>query len=274
MDYIAYILVGFFTGILSGLLGIGGGVIMVPALVAIFHFDAFSDLYLMQLATGTSLAAMIITTLATTRAHQKRGNVQWRLLKFLIPGTVIGALSGVWLGKEINTHILQLGFAIFALVLGSKLLLSRQKKPHSIAAYSHPLLLFIFALGIGLLSGLLGIGGGILIIPLLLVLGVSMLQASATSAACAFPTACAGAVSAMIAGWQIEGLPPLSLGFVYWPVALLLGIVSIIGAPLGVRLAHKLPVQTVKRLFGLMLCGVAIKMGHDPLLLQLSHLSL
>lgn len=260
MEYIGYLIVGFITGIMSGLLGIGGGVIMVPVLVAIFDSHHYGGNYLMQLATGTSLAAMIVTTLMTTWANQKHGTVRWSMLSLLIPGTVMGALLGVWVAKDIDTQVLQIIFAIFAILLGFKLLLGSKSKTVKTPVSLHPIFILICATIIGILAGLLGIGGGILLIPLLLWLGSSMKHASATSAACAFPTSTAGAVMAVIAGWHIQGLPEFSLGFVYWPVALILGIASMVGAPIGVKLAHRLPVHTVKRLFGVVLWGIAVRM--------------
>ncbi len=260
MEYIGYLIVGFITGIMSGLLGIGGGVIMVPALVAIFDSHHYGGNYLMQLATGTSLSAMIITTLMTTWANQKHGTVRWSMLSLLIPGTVMGALIGVWVAKDVDTQVLQIIFAIFAVLLGFNLILGSKattvKKPVSL----HPIFTFICAMLIGILAGLLGIGGGILLIPFLLWFGFSMKESSATSAACAFMTSLAGAIMAVIAGWHIQGLPSHSVGFVYWPVALGLGIASMISAPLGVKLAHRLPVHTIKRLFGVVLWGIAVRM--------------
>ncbi len=260
MEYIAYLIVGFLTGVLSGLLGIGGGVIMVPALVFVYTGHAYGGDYLMQLATGTSLAAMVITTLMTTWANQKHGTIRWRMLSSLIPGTVLGALLGVWVAKEIHTQVLQIFFAVFAILLGLKLLIGKKEHTPKKATSLHPFIIFILGIGIGILSGLLGVGGGILLIPLLLWLGLSMKQASATSAGCAIMTAASGAIMAVIAGWHIPGLPEQSLGFVYWPVSLILGIASMFGAPLGVKLAHRLPVHVVKRVFGAVLWAIAVEM--------------
>lgn len=270
MEFIAYLVIGFITGVMSGLLGIGGGVIMVPVLVALFDAKAYGGAHLMQLATGTSLAAMIITTMMTTYANQKHGSVNWSMLKVIIPGMITGALSGVWIAKGIHTQSLQTIFALFAILLGFKLLLGSKKQVTKAPFTLHPIIIFLFATGIGILSGLLGIGGGIILVPLLLWFGLSMIQASATSAACSFPTACAGATMAMIAGWHIAGLPEFTLGFVYWPVSLILGVASMVGAPLGVKLAHRLPVHTVKRVFGLVLCAIALRMMWPQLSLLMN----
>ncbi|MBS0287140.1 MAG: sulfite exporter TauE/SafE family protein [Proteobacteria bacterium] len=260
MEYVAYIFVGFITGILSGLLGLGGGVVMVPALIVIFSWQAFPSTFLMQMAAGTSLGAMIMTTFMAAWSHHKRGGIRWELTTYLIPGTVAGAIAGVFIAKQINTHDLQVIFAIFAILLGAKLLVEANNKPALTKRNIAPLFLLMLATAIGVLAGMLGLGGGVLLIPLLLWLGTTMVQASATSAACAFPTATAGAIMAVIAGWHNEALPAMTWGFVYWPVALILGVASLFGAPVGVSLAHRLPVQVVKRIFGVILILIAVRM--------------
>ncbi len=260
MEILAYILIGILTGIMSGLLGIGGGVIMVPALVVIFNWQGLPQHYLMQIVTATSLTAIIMTTFMAAWSHHKRGAVQWSLLKTFIPGTVIGALIGVWIAKQISTHHLQIAFAVFAILLGLRLIWGAHKKDKVVKSTPHPLVLLLLASLVGILSGMLGLGGGVLLVPIFLWLGVAMVQASATSAACAFPTALSGSIMAMIAGWHISGLPAMCFGFVYLPAALILGLASLVGAPLGVALAHRLPVPIVKRIFGVVLLLIAGRM--------------
>ncbi len=268
MEILAYIIIGILTGIMSGLLGIGGGVIMVPALVAIFTWQALPQdlspgtrlIYDIQLVTGTSLAAIVMTTLMAAWSHQKRGSVQWSLLKTFIPGTVVGALIGVWLAKQISTHQLQVFFAFFAIALGLRLIWGANKKERVAKSPPHPMLLLFFATLVGMLSGMLGLGGGVLLVPIFLWVGITMIQASATSAACAFPTAISGTIMAVITGWHEPGLPALSWGFVYWPAALILGLASLLGAPMGVVLANRLPVAMIKRIFGVVLMLIAVRM--------------
>ncbi len=250
--YIYYIVTGLLAGLLSGLLGLGGGVVVVPALLAIFSWEQFSHSNVMQIATATSLATIFITSLMTTWVQSKRKAVQWEVLKWLIPGMVVGALCGIVLGKYLPSHILKTAFAFFCLLLGAKMLIDNKKPiikeagPRKI----NKLLPFLLAVFIGMSSGLLGIGGGVLVIPFLIWYGLEIPQVSATSAASALPTALAGAISAMVVGWSVTGLPPGSIGFVYWPAALSIGLSSLVAAPLGVMLVHKLPVVVVKRIFG------------------------
>lgn len=260
MDLLGYVLLGIITGVFSGLLGLGGGVIMVPALIFLFSRQSFSNEHLMHLATGTSLAAMIMTTFMATWSHHKRGGVQWSLLKYFLPGTMMGALMGVWIAKHISTQNLRWTFACFATLLGLKLVFASNNKEAEALRKLNPVILFLFALCIGILSGLLGLGGGVLLIPLFLWLGLKMTQSSATSAACAFWTSITGAISSVIVGWHVSDLPPYTLGFVVWPVALILGFTSLFGAPLGVMLAHRLPVGVIKRIFGGVLLLIAWRM--------------
>lgn len=260
MDLLSYVIVGIVTGILSGLLGLGGGVVMVPALTFLFSWQGFPNEYLMQLAAGTSLAAMIMTTLMATWSHHRRGTVQWTMLKYFLPGMVGGSLLGVWIAKQVSTQSLRWIFACFAVLLSLKLLFAAKDQESAKVRALNLATLFMFAIGIGILAGLLGLGGGVLLIPLFLWLGLTMTQASATSAACAFPTSIAGATTAMIVGWHIPGLPPMTWGFVVLPVALILGFASLFGAPLGVILAHRLPVIVIKRIFGGLLLLIAWRM--------------
>ncbi|MBN9287689.1 MAG: hypothetical protein BGO43_02740 [Gammaproteobacteria bacterium 39-13] len=258
--FLAYVIVGIFTGILSGLLGLGGGVIIVPALTVLFAWQEFPSEYIMHLAIGTSLATMIITTIMVTWSYHRRSAVQWSLLKFFLPGIVIGSLCGVSIGKHLSTQDLRYAFALFTIILGVRIIW-HANAPHITKPITVPApILFLFALLVGVLAGILGIGGGIVLIPLFLWLGLSLTHASATSAACAFSTAFSGALTSILVGWKASGLPAMTLGFVYWPVALLLGIASLIGAPVGVYLAHRLPVPVIKRIFGGILLIIAWRM--------------
>ncbi|HRE31458.1 MAG TPA: sulfite exporter TauE/SafE family protein [Candidatus Berkiella sp.] len=255
--FLGYILTGLCAGLLSGLLGLGGGIVIVPALIALFSMQSFPHEHLMHIATGTSLATILITSFMTTWVQSKRKAVQWGVLKWLIPGTVLGALCGTVIGNYLPGHLLKTAFAFFCLLLSGKMLLGRTEliaKPER----KIPLVLaFLFAWLIGICAGLLGIGGGVLVIPFLLWCGLEMPAVSATSAASTLPTATSGALSSMVVGWHISGLPSESLGYVYWPAALCIGLASLIAAPIGVLLVHRLPVLLVKRIFGGILLIVA-----------------
>lgn len=256
MIFLLYVIAGFLAGVLSGLLGLGGGVIIVPALLILFDWQQFSKGHLMQVATATSLATILITTVMTTWAHNKRGNVQWSLLKILLPGMISGALFGVWLGRYIPGAYLKAIFALFCLALAFRMFFP-MNNVNQVDTKPQGLFLLLLCFLAGILSGMLGIGGGVLIIPLLLWLGLPMPQVSATSATCAFPTALTGALSAIVIGWGIVGLPPHTWGFVYWPGALMMGVGSMVGAPLGVHLVSTLPFRLVQQIFGGILLLIA-----------------
>lgn len=265
MDLLIYLLVGICAGVLSGLLGLGGGLIFVPALTFAFTSQGLSEQHIMHLATATSLATMILTTLMATWSHHKRGGVQWSLIKLLIPGLMGGAWLGVWIADQLTTQGLRYAFAFFALILGVKMILGANKENVSAVQASHAMVLLLCATGIGILAGILGLGGGIMLVPLLLWAGLPMPKASATSAACAFPTALTGTLTAVIVGWHTPGLPTMTWGYVYWPVALILGVASLLGAPLGVYLAYRLSVRVIKRIFGGILLLIALRMLPSPL---------
>lgn len=254
---IAYVLIGLCAGLLSGLLGLGGGVVIVPSLLLIFSWQQFDSTKIMQLATSTSLAAIVTTSMMTTWVQSKRKTVQWGVLKWLVPGMMLGALLGIVLGQYLPSHWLKALFAFFCLIQAIKMILGKTAvkthEPHKVAT----IIPFMLSVIIGMSSGLLGIGGGILVIPLLLWYGLAVPQVSATSAASAFPTALSGAVTAMVVGWHTEGLPAYCLGFVYWPAALVIGLSSLVASPVGVWLVHRLPVEVVKRIFGVILLIVA-----------------
>ncbi|MBS0290428.1 MAG: sulfite exporter TauE/SafE family protein [Proteobacteria bacterium] len=260
MIFIAYFIIGIITGVMSGLLGLGGGVIMVPALTFLFSWQAFPEQHIMHLATGTSLAAMIMTTMITVWSHNKRGVVQWSLLQYFLPGAMLGSLLGVYFARFISTNHLKIIFALFIIILGLRLIWGANRKNKIAKNFPPKIFLFLLATLIGMLSGMIGLGGGLLFIPLFLWLGNSMVQASATSAACAFPTALTGALMAAIVGWHIEGLPAKTWGFIYWPGALTFGLASLISSPFGVSMAHHLPVPTLKRIFGGVLLVIAIRL--------------
>lgn len=262
MDWIIYFCTGIGAGILSGLFGLGGGIIIVPSLLFIFTQKEFASSHLMQFATSTSLAAMLFTTGMATWSHSRRHNVQWSLLKFMVPALLVGALGGAWLVRMLSTQTLRYAFVVFIGILGIQIILGAKKEeillPHS-RAHAKPILL-LFGLGVGVITSLLGIGGGVLMIPFFMWFGLPMVKASATSIACVFPTILTGALASAFIAKDIQGLPPQTWGYVYWPAALMIGVASLLGTPLGVYLAMRLPVPLLKRLFGGLLLIAAWRM--------------
>ena len=254
MDFgliLSLLLLGALTGFFAGLLGIGGGMLLVPFITLLLSVSGFSEHLVVHMAIATSLATIMFTSISSVRAHHKRGAVQWRIVRLLVPGILLGSWLGPWLGKQMNSAALAAFFGVFVLVSATQMLLN--KKPP--ASRNLPQSAGMFGAGgvIGVLSGLVGAGGGFISVPFMTWCNVKIHQAVATSAALGFPIALAGTLSNIYYGSGVEGLPPGSLGFIYLPALLVIAIASVATAPLGARTAHRLPVKTLRKIFSWML---------------------
>ena len=262
MELLAYLVTGAFAGIIAGLLGVGGGLLIVPVLAFLFSRAGFDAGVLMHLAVGTSLATIVFTSLSSVRAHHRHGAVRWPVFWQLTPGIIVGALLGAWLAGFFATDGLRLFFALFEIGVALQLAFGMKPRAHAApgaaagSAWEHGLAGTV----IGAVSALVGIGGGTLSVPWLVWRGTPMRNAVATSAACGLPIAVAGAAGFVMRGWQLPGLPPYSAGFVHLPALLGIAATSILFAPLGARLAHRLPVPVLKRLFAIFLLALGIRM--------------
>lgn len=256
-----YLVTGAAAGLLAGMLGIGGGLIIVPILVFIFAAHGFSPDRILHLALGTSLATIIVTSISSARAHHAHNAVNWDSVRRITPGIAVGCLLGAWLAAQLDTRPLKLLFAVFEFYVGTQLLL--QFTPHP--SRSLPGCFGMIAMGIfiGVMSSLVGIGGGTLFVPFMVYCNRSMREAVGTSSAIGLPIAIFGSLGYMVSGWGVEALPPYSLGFVYLPAAVGIALVSIFTAPLGARLAHRLPVALLKKLFALLLYVLGAKMAFS-----------
>ncbi|MDY7218437.1 sulfite exporter TauE/SafE family protein [Denitrificimonas sp. JX-1] len=256
MEFLLYLLLGAAAGVLAGLFGVGGGLIIVPVLVFSFSAQGFAPEILTHLAVGTSLATISFTSINSIREHHRRGAVQWDLFRWLTPGILAGAAIGGLTAALIQGPILQKIIGAFAIIIAIQLALNltpkgtqpTPKKPELIAAGSI----------IGWASAIFGIGGGSITVPFLVWRSIAMQKAVATSAACGFPIALAGAIVFIITGWNDKLLPEWSLGFVYLPALLGIAITSVFFARFGAKLAHKLSPLLLKRLFALLLTAVGI----------------
>jgi len=258
IELLAYLVTGIFSGLLAGLLGLGGGVVIVPSLILVFGRLGFSPEWIAHLAVGTSLATIISIGGASTLAHQRRGAVRWELVWRLAPGIVLGAWAGAAIAGLLPQEWLQRLFGVFLIYVGVRMLLPRAEI-HGASAPG-PLGLTLMGAGIGTLSAIVGIGGGTLTVPYLARIGLTMRQAVASSSACGIPIAVAGAIGFMVTGWGKEGLPEMSTGFVYWPAAIGILVTSMPMAPMGARLAHSLPLPVLTRIFGVLLLLVALRL--------------
>lgn len=254
----AFLVLGAAVGFFAGLLGIGGGGIMVPVLTSLFMALDFAPEHLVHQALATSMASIILTAAASARSHHQHQAVLWPVAAKLGVGVVLGTLLASQLAAKFDALVLAIIFAVFMSYVALQMLLNFKPKP-SRQLPSSPTLTAAGA-GIGAMSALVAIGGGTLTVPLLTWCNVKMQQAIGTSAAVGLPIAVTGTLGYIIAGWNASGMPPYSIGFVYVPAVVLISLVSVFTAPLGVRLAHRLPVAVLKKIFALLLFGLATKM--------------
>jgi uncharacterized membrane protein YfcA len=254
----AYLGTGVLSGLLAGLFGVGGGVVVVPALIWVFTHVGMTSDWVPHLAVGTSLASILGTGGASAYAHHRRGAVRWDLVGRLAPWILLGAWLGSAIAGLLEGEWLRRIFAVFLLYVGVRMLWPRgrgvPKGPPGTAGIG------LAGTGIGTLSALVGIGGGTLTVPFLARSGLDMRHAVATSAGCGLPIALAGALGFLAVGWGREGLPPGSTGFVYWPAVAAILLASMPTAPLGARLAHALPVHVLKRVFAVLVLAVAVRL--------------
>jgi len=265
MDLLAYLITGAFAGLIAGLLGVGGGLVIVPVLAFLFVRAGFEPGVVMHLAVGTSLATIVFTSISSVRAHHRHGAVRWPVFWQLTPGIIVGALLGAWLAGFFATDGLRLFFALFEIGVALQLAFGMKPRAHASpgaaagSAWEHGLAGTV----IGAVSALVGIGGGTLTVPWLVWRGTPMRNAVAISSACGLPIATAGAVGFILTGWQVDTLPAQSLGYIYLPAFVGIVVTSVLFAPLGARLAHRLPVVVLKRFFAgfLMILGIRMLYG-------------
>jgi uncharacterized membrane protein YfcA len=236
--------------VIAGLLGVGGGLIIVPVLTWLFTLQGFAAEHIVQLAVGSSLATIVFTSLSSAWAHARRGAVRWPLAGQLAVGIIMGAWLGGFLAIGLGGVRLALVFGVFEISVAAYMLLGRPPAPHRTAP--GPLRNAAAGGFIGGLSALLGIGGGTMTVPWLVWHNVGMRHAVATSAACGLPIAAVGALGFVLAGWDLD-LPAGSTGFLFWPAVVAVSLASITGAPIGAGLAHRVDQLKLKRIFALFL---------------------
>jgi uncharacterized membrane protein YfcA len=253
-----YSAVGAVAGILAGLLGIGGGLVIVPMLVFCFTRQGISDHAIMHLALGTSMASIMFTAVSSFWSHHRRGAVKWIVVRRIVLGIFVGTFLGTCVAAELSTPILKGFFVIFLYYVGVQMLTGKKPKP----GRQLPGRSGMFGVGniIGLVSSLVGIGGGTLSVPFMVWCNVALHQAIGTSAAIGFPIAVAGTVGYIYNGLSAANLPEHTIGYVYLPALAGLIVTSVLTAPLGVHLAHSLPVDKLKRVFACLLLLVATRM--------------
>ena len=254
------LLLGACTGFLAGLLGIGGGMLLVPFLTFIFSQRGIEPGLAVKMAIATSMATILFTSISSVRAHHARGAVRWELVRRLVPGILLGGLvSGAGIFALLKGSALALFFAAFVGFSATQMLIDRKPKP----SRQMPGPVGATAAGglIGLVSGLVGAGGAFISVPFMTWCNVAMHNAVATSAALGFPIALANTVGYVIAGWGLPNTPPGALGYLMVPALVVIAAVSVLTAPLGARLAHALNTKQLKKVFAVLLYGLASYMA-------------
>lgn len=256
--FLICVALGAVVGFLAGLLGIGGGLIIVPALLYILPSVGFPSNVIPHAAIATSLAAIILTSLSSVYAHNKRGNISWPLAPKIFPGIIVGGLAAGFIADKISGASLTFFFAVFVLVMSVQMLYP--VKPNRGETLPNSVGLFIIAIFIALIAGLMGIGGGALLVPFLSWCGLEMRKAVGLSSATGLLIAISGTFAYIISGWDQVGLPEFTLGYIYLPALLGIVITSIFIAPLGVKAASVWPTSVLKKIFALLLAVIGLKM--------------
>jgi uncharacterized membrane protein YfcA len=256
---VIYALIGIFAGSMSGAIGIGGGIIIVPGLVFVFQLNQVIPEHLsMHVAAGTSLAVIIFTSLFSVRAHYKIGGILWPVFYRLWPGLALGVISGVLIADAIPTAWLKIIFGLFLIFVAVKMLTNvhASSTPKIPGFWTNGIISYV----IGMLSGLLGVGGGVLIVPYLTYCGIAARQIVGVSNLCTFVVGVVGTIAFMIAGQNDMANIAYSTGYIYWPAVLLVGVPSTLMAPFGAKLSYIVPIHYLTYGFIVMLLLTAIKM--------------
>lgn len=256
--WLAYGLLGGFVGFFAGLLGIGGGMTIVPVLTLLFAAQQFPGAQVLHLALGTAMAYILFTSLSSLWAHHTHGAVRWPTVLAMGPGMVAGTLLGTVLAASLSSRSLSIFFTTLVYLAGLQMMLG--VKPAAVRQLPGKLSLFAIGGAIGGVCSLLAAGGAFMTVPFLSYCNVRVHHAIGTAAALGFPIALAGTIGYVANGLGHPGLPAYAVGFVYLPAAVCLIIGGMLCAPLGARTAHRMPVQKLRKLFALFLFALATHM--------------
>ena len=250
-DVAIYFVIGIIAGIMAGMLGIGSGVIVVPALAFVFSRENFSPSIIMHVAAGTSLATIAVTTSRALLGHLKRKVLVWPIYKRIFLGVIIGTVAGAVLAHFLHSRTLSIIFGIVLVLLGLKMFFPSAKEGHR----KLPGTLACSSVGflIGGKSGLLGLGGGALSTPFFTHYGVPIRQSFVVATAVSVTVSTVGAISFIVTGMYADKLPHWSTGYIYWPAWIGVIAGSLSAVPLGIWLSHRLPVPVLRRIFAVLL---------------------
>lgn len=253
---------GVFGGILAGLLGVGGGIVIVPALYLALSTADLGEGTAMQVAVATSLATIIFTALSSARAHHRRGAVDLALLRRWAPWVVAGVVAGSLLGAVVDGRVMVGVFAAVAGLVALNMLIGRGN-PRPEPRGAPPAAWAASGVLAGAVSALMGIGGGTVCVPLLSWLGYDIRRAVGTSAALGLVIGLPATVVYVLTGIGAEGLPPFSLGYVSLPAVAVITPFTTAFATVGARIAHAIPMRALRACFGLFLAATAVRMALD-----------
>lgn len=261
---VAMLVTGAVGGVLAGLLGIGGGIVIVPMLELALGFVGVDEAVRMHIAVATSLATIVPTSISSARAHHRRGAIDFSVLRYWWPWIAIGAVAGIVIAANVSGEFLAAVFAIVALAAALKMVLPLDDVT---VAADIPRGVFgpVIPWTVGAVSTLMGIGGGTLSVPAMTFSGKPIHQAVGTAALLGLVIALPATIGYIISGWGNPLLPAASLGFVSLPGFLLIAITTVLFAPLGAKAAHALPRRQLGALFGLFLLVVAVRMAYRAL---------
>ncbi len=254
-----YLAAGVFVGFFAGLLGVGGGSVMVPILSLTFVHLGFSGDHVIHMALATSMATILPGAIASARTHHQHQAVHWGVVRQMTPGILVGTLAGTVFAYFATTAFLKYFFVGFICFLAAQLVFNIKPQAHRELPGRTGILAFGFLMGF--VSSLAGIGGAVLTITFLTWCNVRMHEAIGTSAAIGVPIALAGTIGYIVTGAADPALPPWSMGYVYLPAFIGMAITSILIAPLGAKLAHRMPVDVLRKIFMLFLVSLAVKMA-------------
>ncbi len=254
----AYLVLGVMSGMLAGLLGLGGGILIVPSLLLLFIWQGLPAEILMHLAVATSLFTIIFTSISSSYTHHKHHAVLWSQVFLLTPGIIIGAMLGAFLTDHMSSDFLRRLFGLFEILVACQIGFSI--KPTAQRSLPGRNGMLIAGGGIGTLSTILGIGGGTLTVPFLTYCHIDIRKAVASSSACGFPIALTGTLMMIFTGQDAVSLLENNIGYVHWPAAILILITSILFASVGARLAHSMPVDYLRRIFAVVLFCIGLGM--------------
>lgn len=258
MDLLLLLAMGAVAGLLAGLLGVGGGIVVVPALLLVFTHQDVPEAVRMHTAIGSSLATIIVTSVASIAAHNRHGAVDWEIFRALLPGLVVGGVAGVMVAKQLSGDSLRMGFAVFLMLVALQMLWGRS--PATQRALPGRAGMHVAGGLIGAVSTLMGIGGGTLSVPFLTWCRQRLQRAVGTAAALGLPIAITGTLAYMIAGAGLAGRSAWSVGYVNLPAVGGIVLASTLVAPLGVALAHRMPAALLKQVFAVFLILVSVRL--------------